>query len=205
LENNPTAGARLCTCEFSTSDVEQQIIRINTGVGYRGHEEQPTQIPFIAAGFFFTPAGFLVDVPFDPYMPWCFMGEESMLSMRAWTHGWDIYAPRKNWIAHQYRPGKMGLPKFWGSVGRLFGRPGPGFSNQLQKRLIKRVKHLVGYNDCCSREKLTEDGDEIVLMDVEHYGFGDVRSREEYLTWANIDVDAKRCHAITWCNSGDLL
>ena len=33
------------------------------------------------------------------------MGEEIALSMRAWTHGWDIYAPRQNLIAHQYRPG----------------------------------------------------------------------------------------------------
>ncbi len=204
LKGNPSPGARLCTCEFSDSDVESKIIRINTGVGYHGKEERPTQIPFIAAGFFFTPSGFLVDVPFDPYMPWCFMGEEIMLSMRAWTHGWDIYAPRKNWIAHQYRPGRMGLPKFWGSVGRLFGKPGPGFSNTLQLRLIKRVKHLVGYKDCCSREKLEEDGDELVLMDVDHYAFGDVRSREEYLEWANIDVDAKRCHPIQWCNKGEL-
>jgi [Skp1-protein]-hydroxyproline N-acetylglucosaminyltransferase len=109
--NKESSGARLCTCEFSQSDVESDIIRINTGVGYHGDEEHPTQIPFIAAGFFFTEASFLVDVPFDPYMPWCFMGEEIMLSMRAWTHGWDIYAPRKNWIAHQYRPGRMGLPK----------------------------------------------------------------------------------------------
>ena len=127
-------------CEFSDNDVEDQIIRLNSGNGYNGDEIAPTQIPFVAAGFFFTPARWLVDVPFDPYMPWCFMGEEIMLSMRSWTHGWDIYAPRKNWIAHQYRPGRMGLPKFWGSVGRMFGRPGPGFSNQLQKRLIKRVK-----------------------------------------------------------------
>eukprot|EP00578_Thalassiosira_sp_NH16_P021743 CAMPEP_0181089666 /NCGR_PEP_ID=MMETSP1071-20121207/7424_1 /TAXON_ID=35127 /ORGANISM="Thalassiosira sp., Strain NH16" /LENGTH=762 /DNA_ID=CAMNT_0023171629 /DNA_START=115 /DNA_END=2402 /DNA_ORIENTATION=+ len=199
------AGTRLCTCEFSASDVESNIIRINTGVGYHGEEEHPTQIPFIAAGFFFASAGFLVDVPFDPYMPWCFMGEEIMLSMRAWTHGWDIYAPRKNWIAHQYRPGRMGLPKFWGSVGRLFGRPGPGFSNQLQLKLIKRVKHLVGYEDCCSREKLEREGDEIVLMDVEHYAFGEVRSREEYLKWANIDVQAKSCRSIDWCNNGELL
>ena len=205
LEREPTPGARLCTCSFSDSDVEAKIIRINSGVGYSGGEEHPTQIPFIAAGFFFTPAGFLVDVPFDPYMPWCFMGEEIMLSMRSWTHGWDIYAPRMNWIAHQYRPGRMGLPKFWGSVGRLFGRPGPGFSNQLQLRLIKRVKHLVGYKDCCTREKLTADGDELVLTDVEHYGFGDVRSREEYLNWANINVDANRCRSIKWCNNGELL
>jgi len=205
LEREPNPGARLCTCEFSTSDVESKIIRINTGVSYSGNEEHPTQIAFIAAGFFFAHGEFLVDVPFDPYMPWCFMGEEIMLSMRAWTHGWDIYAPRMNWIAHQYRPGRMGLPKFWGSVGRLFNRPGPGFSNQLQLRLIKRVKHLVGYKDCCSREKLMRDGDELVLTEVEHYGFGDVRSPEEYLKWTKIDVDKKQCHHIPWCNNGDLL
>ncbi len=197
-------GARLCTCEFSSSDVEAKIIRINTGVGYHGNEKRPTQIPFIAAGFFFASAEFLVDVPFDPYMPWCFMGEEIMLSMRAWTNGWSIYAPRRNWIAHQYRPGRMGLPKFWGSVGRLFGRPGPGFSNQLQLKLIKRVKHLVGYKDCCTREKLKEEGSELVLQEVDHYGFGNVRTREEYLEWAQIDVDNKRCRRIEWCNTGSL-
>lgn len=70
LKGEPSPGARLCSCEFSASDVESNIIRINTGVGYHGKEEHPTQIPFIAAGFFFTPAEFLVDIPFDPYMPW---------------------------------------------------------------------------------------------------------------------------------------
>ncbi|KAL9190558.1 hypothetical protein ACHAXT_000264 [Thalassiosira profunda] len=204
LDHSGSAGTRLCTCEFSSSDVEAQIIRINTGPGYHA-DGPPTQIAFIAAGFFFTPAAFLTDVPFDPYLPWTFMGEEIMLSMRAWTHGWDIYAPRKNWIAHQYRPGRMGLPKFWGSVGRLFGRPGPGFSNQLQLRLIKRVKYLVGYKDCCTREKLQREGDELVLTDVEHYGFGDVRSREEYLKLTKIDVDKKRCGHMEWCTKGDLL
>jgi hypothetical protein len=204
LIGEPSPGARLCTCEFSASDVEAEIIRINSGRGYHGDEEHPTQIPFIAAGFFFTSAEFLVDVPFDPYMPWCFMGEEIMLSMRAWTNGWTIYAPRKNWIAHQYRPGRMGLPKFWGSVGRLFGKPGPGFSNQLQLKLIKRVKYLVGYKDCCTREKLEQEGSEQVLQEVEHYGFGNIRTREEYLEWTKIDVEKKTCNHISWCNEGSL-
>ena len=95
--------------------------------------------------------------------------------------------------------------QFWGSVGRMFGRPGPGFSNQLQLRLIKRVKHLVGYKDCCTREKLREEGDEIVLFDVEHYAFGDVRTRDQYMEWTGIDVDNKKCHRIDWCNKGELL
>jgi hypothetical protein len=61
-------GTRLCTCEFSTSDVEHKIIRINTGNNCRGEEAHPTQIAYIAAGFFFARAEFLVDVPFDPYL-----------------------------------------------------------------------------------------------------------------------------------------
>jgi hypothetical protein len=68
------------------------------------NQTRPTQMPFMGAGFFFTHAQFLVDVPFDPFLPWLFMGEEVTLSIRAWTHGFNIFAPRKNLIGHQYRP-----------------------------------------------------------------------------------------------------
>jgi hypothetical protein len=77
-------GTRLCACQFSPNEVENHIIRINTGGRSSGKEPAPTQIAFIAAGFFFARAEFLIDVPFDPYVPWCFMGEEIALSMRAW-------------------------------------------------------------------------------------------------------------------------
>ena len=87
----------------------------------------------------------------------------------------------------------------------MFGRPGPGFRNQFQIGQMKRIKYLVGYNDCCTREKVIVDGDEAALADTEHYTFGDVRSREEYLKWANIDMEAKRCNSIGWCNNGELL
>ncbi len=142
-------GTRLCTCEFSQSDVEHRIIRINTGNNCEGEEEAPTQIAYIAAGFFFARAEFLTEVPFDPYLPWCFMGEEIALSLRAWTHGWGIYAPRKNLIAHQYRPGRMGLPKFWENTGRVFGRPGPGFNTEVSLLVdcgCVFLFHLVSHN-----------------------------------------------------------
>ena len=195
-----TTGARLCTCEFSHSDVEEHIIRINTG-GHCTNDQVdgPTQIAFIAAGFFFARAEFLKDVPFDPYLPWCFMGEEIALSSRAWTSGWDIYAPRQNLIAHQYRPGRMGLPKFWGSVGRLFGRPGPGFNTRLQKKIIKRVKNLVGYPEV-STEEVEKDGDELVLTDLEFYGMGSERTRQAYVEFTNIDFSSKSCKNMQWCN-----
>eukprot|EP00581_Thalassiosira_minuscula_P007585 CAMPEP_0183703064 /NCGR_PEP_ID=MMETSP0737-20130205/948_1 /TAXON_ID=385413 /ORGANISM="Thalassiosira miniscula, Strain CCMP1093" /LENGTH=679 /DNA_ID=CAMNT_0025929767 /DNA_START=1 /DNA_END=2037 /DNA_ORIENTATION=- len=192
-------GTRLCTCVFSDSDVEHKILRINTGNMCRGEEDAPSQIAYIAAGFFFARAEFLVDVPFDPYLPWCFMGEEIALSLRAWTHGWDIYAPRKNLIAHQYRPGRMGLPKFWENTGRVFGRPGPGFNTQLQTITIQRVKHMVGYKES-TKDWLEKMNYQIILTEFDHYSWGDVRTREQFLEHTRINVETERCGHIDWCN-----
>ena len=195
-------GARLCACSTRLDD-PNPIVRINVGRGYKGDEPRPTQIPFIAAGFFFTRAEFLLDVPFEPFMPWLFMGEEIALSMRAWTHGWDIYAPRKNLIAHQYRPGYMGLPKFWGTVNRLYR--GSANNNVLQKPVIKRVKNMVGYPDATSEMIKKEDID-LVLIDIDHYGLGSERSWSEYLEFANMHIDeehdAIQCKNNDWCNQG---
>ena len=197
-------GARLCYCETKVED-PNPIVRINTGRSYDGTEARPTQIPFIAAGFFFTRAEFLVDIPFDPFIPWCFMGEEIALSMRAWTHGWDMYAPRKNLIAHQYRPGRMGLPKFWGSVGRLYGKP--GMNNALQGSVIKRIKHMVGYPDA-TMEKIKEANLEFTLESLDLYGLGTTRTRQAYMEFAGLVVDEKhsalQCKKIDWCNQGSL-
>jgi len=197
-------GARLCHCETNMLD-PNPILRISTGSNYNGDEPRPTQIPFIAAGFFFTHAQFLVDVPFDPFMPWCFMGEEIALSMRAWTKGWDIYAPRKNLITHQYRPGRMGLPKFWGSVNRLFKTNRGANNNVLQNPVIKRIKHLVGYPGA-TIEKIKKADIEYVLEDLQHYGLGKARTMEDYLNFAGISKDYEKdalvCHPIPWCNKG---
>lgn len=131
------------------------------------------------------------------------MGEEIALSLRSWTHGWNIYAPRKNLIAHQYRPGRMGLPKFWGTVGRLYGRP--GMNNKLQSPVIKRLKHLAGYPDA-TIDKIKAAGLDYVLTDMEHYGVGEERTLEEYMEFAGISVDlqnnALKCSPITWCTKG---
>lgn len=72
--------------------------------------------PFIGAGFFFAHSSFLADVPYDPYLPWVFMGEEILVSLRMWTWGYDIYSPTRNVLSHLY--GRKHLPKFWETVNR---------------------------------------------------------------------------------------
>ena len=195
-------GARMCTCEFSTSGVENNIIRVNTGSSYgRDYDGPPKQTAFIAAGFFFAHSSFLTDVPFDPFMPWCFMGEEIALSIRAWTAGWNIYGPRKNLIAHQYRPGRMGLPKYWGTVNRLYKRP--SMSNALQDKVIGRVKNLVGYPDS-SYAKLVKSGYDIVISKIGFYGVGSERTLREYLEFTNIDPVKQKCGQMKWCDGQKL-
>lgn len=196
-----TNGARLCQCEFSTNFIEKQIIRINATGRYQTSAPRPTQIPFMAAGFFFAHARFLVDVPFDPYLPWCFMGEEIALSVRAWTSGWNMYAPRKNYILHHYRPGRLGLPKYWEIVNRLYGRHVG--NNQLQGKVIERVRNLLGYPES-SREIIEQSGYEMVLKDQEYYGLGNERTMEEYMSWVGIDVQNKKCSKISWCINNEL-
>ena len=194
-------GSRLCSCVFSKNSVESHIIRINTVGPSNRKMPGPTQVAFIAAGFFFARAEFLIDVPFDPFVPWCFMGEEIALSMRAWTQGWNIYAPRQNLIAHQYRPGRLGLPKFWESVGRDSGRP--NLNTNLQKHTLRRIKHMVGYPTDLA-ELIAQDGDGVVLTDYAHYALGTVRTAEEYLNFTNIDVVNQECGHMWWCTRGEL-
>jgi [Skp1-protein]-hydroxyproline N-acetylglucosaminyltransferase len=113
-----TAGFRMCDSEFATSQIEWQIIRLSPSRSYESKpRSEPTYAPFVAAGFFFAPAQFLHDVPFDPLLPWIFMGEEISMSARVWTAGYDIFSPTINVLNHYYV--RRHYPKFWESVNRF--------------------------------------------------------------------------------------
>lgn len=76
-------GFRMCDANFASSDIEWQIIRLGASFQYdKMYSDVPRYAPFVAAGFFFVGGSFLHDVPFDPFVPWVFMGEEISLSLR---------------------------------------------------------------------------------------------------------------------------
>lgn len=77
------------------------LLQWSPGV-YTSMDEKPLRVPFIAAGFIFAPGSFVRDVPFDPSLPYLFMGEESLLSIRAFTSGYDVYTPHQSIIYHRY-------------------------------------------------------------------------------------------------------
>jgi hypothetical protein len=78
----------------------------------------PRFAPFVAAGYFVAHSDFLRQVPFDPFLPWIFMGEEIIMSSRLWTAGYDMFSPIQSVVGHMYV--RQHKPKFWESVRRAF-------------------------------------------------------------------------------------
>eukprot|EP00640_Fibrocapsa_japonica_P001155 CAMPEP_0113941122 /NCGR_PEP_ID=MMETSP1339-20121228/7110_1 /TAXON_ID=94617 /ORGANISM="Fibrocapsa japonica" /LENGTH=421 /DNA_ID=CAMNT_0000945183 /DNA_START=376 /DNA_END=1641 /DNA_ORIENTATION=- /assembly_acc=CAM_ASM_000762 len=188
------AGYRMCDPLFATSDIESEIVRLNAAIPRDKEDKGPRFAPFIAAGFFFAHSSFLGEIPFDPLMPYIFMGEEILLSLRFWTNGWDIFSPNKNVCTHYYV--RRHKPKFWETVGRVFKKP--GIHTKIQLQVMKRVKNILGY---------PENSADIIwpptlLAHLDLYGIGHQRAAQDYMDMVGINVVTKRIKKPIWCHDG---
>jgi len=188
-------GMRICDPKFATSDIESEIIRLDSSRTYDKEITGPRYAPFVAAGFFFTHSSFLADVPFDPLLPWVFMGEEILLSSRFWTNGWDIFSPSRNVLTHYYT--RRHKPRFWETVGRVFQKP--GIHNPIQLKVIERVKNLMGYPE--NHDDLIFPQTLIAHKDL--YGMGNKRRLDHFMNMVGINVQTKRIETPEWCHRGE--
>lgn len=122
-------------------------------------------VPYVAAGMFFCESNFLNELPFDPNLPYLFVGEEVLLSTRFWTNGWDIYTPSENIAYHYYT--RADEPKIWTD------------KRYSDEQALQKVKLLLGL----------EMGN--VNMESELYGMGKQRRLSDYYEFAGIDLKNK--------------
>lgn len=194
-------GTRLCKCRIRVD--EDFLPRVELLGTSKENATRPSQTPFMGAGFFFVKAEFLVDVPFDPYLPWLFMGEEVGLSIRAYTSGYNLYAPRKNLVGHQYRPLKFGNPHFWDIWGKFFHRP--QLMDKLSPTTHDRLKVMMAYpefspiSDGSNDQRVPYNHS---VTELSNYGLGVVRTRNDYLKFAKIDLEKRTCGRLKWCIDG---
>lgn len=187
-------ASRLCGPVFANSDLESQIIRLEGASQYdRVQVETPRFAPFTAAGYFVAHADFLKEVPFDPFLPWIFMGEEIIMSTRLWTAGYDIFSPVQSVVGHIYV--RRHKPKFWESVHRTFT---PGVHNPLQALILNRVKYQLGYPEA-TKDMLKQKN---LLTAVEQYGMGTERPLHTYLNFVGINTTTKEISYTAWCEKG---
>ncbi|RRA48349.1 GlcNAc-transferase family protein [Acidipila sp. EB88] len=70
----------------------------------------PVRARFLSAGFLFTLGLFVEEVPYDPEL--YFMGEESSMTVRAFTTGYDLFHPHESLVWHDYL--RNDARKHWG-------------------------------------------------------------------------------------------
>ena len=130
--------------------------------------DTPMRALFYAAGFAFAPAEFLKDVPYDSLLDW--EEEEMAISLKLWTYGWDMYAPRKHYIYHLYHQNKI-VPDFRKAVTK----------DALKARGIlskKRFKHLLG---------ISITADVQVLKSINKYKLGNERSIQSFEMFGGVN------------------
>ena len=120
----------------------------------------------IAAGFLFTTGEFFQEVPYDPFI--YFFGEEHSLTVRAWTHGWDIYNMPDVPMHHLYHSStEQKRPMHW--------------NDEEDKERIMRWWKYDQRGKARMRKMLLEGGDLGI------YGLGTARTLQQFALFSGID------------------
>ena len=137
--------------------------------------KEPFPTRFISAHFIFTLGSFVTDVPYDPYL--YFHGEESSLAARAYTYGYDMFAPHRPFVWHEYE--RNGKKRHWDDSQDWKMRDDASYA---------RIRKLFGMDPGCTpcqRRALLP------------YGFGPVRSLEDYEKYAGLKFSTRQIHKDT--------
>lgn len=133
----------------------------------------------ISGHFYFTWGKFINEVPYDPDIYFGGYTEETTLSLRAFTHGYDFYSPYRMIMWHEYT--RSYRPKHWEDHGRE-----------------SKTKKTSGERDIFARKKTRQlFGNEDNGIDMGIYGLGNERSLRDYELFGGFDFKACRIHDYT--------
>jgi hypothetical protein len=133
----------------------------------------------ISGHFYFTWGYFIKEVPYDPDIYFGGYTEETTLSVRAFTHGWDMYSPYRMVMWHEYT--RNYRPKHWEDHGSQ-----------------SETKKTSGERDIFARKKTRQlFGTEDNGIDMGIYGLGDVRTLRDYEVYGGFDFKKCRIHDYT--------
>ena len=122
---------------------------------------EPTPSLLLAGGFIFARAELFREVPYDPAIG--FYAEEIGFSARAFTHGWDAFAPHRCVLHHFYE--RKGVARHWDDAAHAAA---------MESYSKRRLQHLL---------EVAPSSDPHVTIEAgpgERLGMGLVRSLAQY-------------------------
>lgn len=138
----------------------------------------------LSGHFFLVEGNFINEVPYDPDIYFGGYTEETTLSVRAFTHGYDFYSPYRQYIWHEYT--RNNRPKHWEDHGT---QASVGY---------KETKKTSGERDVFARNKTRQlFGQEDNKIEMGKFGLGRVRSLHEYEVYGGFDFKNCRIQQFT--------
>ena len=155
---------RICRSFFNNRDMLSFF-----GAEILNSNKEYYRTPYVAGGMVFSDSKFLEELPYDPELPYLFVGEEILHSIRYYTNGWDIFTPNENIIFHEYTRSEK--PKIWTDN-----------TSYSDSDAFEKVKFYIGLvnNDSKIPNNLKKNLDK--------YGIGNQRSLQDYYNFAGIDI-----------------
>ena len=169
-EKNKTQVPRMCKSFFNNRGMISFM-----GSETMNTENKPYMTPYVAGGMCFCESYFLDELPYDPNLPYLFVGEEILHSIRFYTNGWDVFTPTENIVFHEYT--RANKPKIW--------TDNPYYSDIPAFEKVKKYINLV--------DKDYELPNEL-KNNLDKYGLGKTRSLDDYYKFAGIDIKNKTVH-----------
>jgi [Skp1-protein]-hydroxyproline N-acetylglucosaminyltransferase len=157
----------MCVIKYDGAENQSRLVLKAPSKSIPQTKGTPMLHPFWSAGFSFARGHFVVQVPYDQHLPMVFQGEESSIAIRAFTYGYDFYAPERSVTFHIFaikeNISRRQRHKFWENDTL--------YSGALDKSLAR----LTGMTGMAGEKKT-----EYHHVDEKKYGLGHVRDKDKY-------------------------
>lgn len=91
-----------CNSDFDGVGHERHLRHFSQPEGSARITGSPQLEPFWSADFSFSRGHLILNVPYDLFLPMAYRGEEISIGLRAFTFGYDFYAPEKSVCFRSY-------------------------------------------------------------------------------------------------------
>jgi hypothetical protein len=165
----------LSPCLMSQYEFSQDKLLMSRPYHIMDHKERTHVIRArtMSGHFFLADGSFLKEVPYDPDMYFGGYVEETTLSLRSFTNGYDFFSPYRQYIWHEYT--RNGRPKHWEDHGTE-----------------SKTKMTSGERDMFARKKTRQlFGQEDNGIVMGRYDIGKVRTLHDYEVYGGFDF--KKC------------